>query len=76
VAFLKCGDAELIVGMGEEVLRNGGWRLAEIWKDRAAFTNQSGERCELQVEPLRPSPPSERAKATPQIGEAYSSLSR
>jgi hypothetical protein len=76
VAFLKCGDAELIVGMGEELPRNSGWRLAELWKDRAWFTNPRGERCELELEPLRPPQPPDRARTTPRIGEAYSSLPR
>jgi hypothetical protein len=76
VAFIKVGDNELLVGMGEELLKDAGWRLSELWKDRAAFTNRQGERCELKVDAADPPRSEEQAKPTPRIGEPYSSLPR
>jgi hypothetical protein len=66
VAFIKVGATERIVGMGEEILQNAGWRLSELWKDRAAFTNQRGETRELEIESIK-----EETKAATRSGEAY-----
>ena len=45
VAFVRTtGNVSLVVPIGEEVQ---GWRLLELWKDRATFTNREGKRTEL-----------------------------
>jgi hypothetical protein len=63
----------MIARMGEEILQDGkpnpefkGWRLSELWKDRAVFTNRQGERLELAIESILEGPP-----AAARIGEAY-----
>jgi hypothetical protein len=47
VAFIRtAGNVSLVVPIGEEVR---GWRLTELWKDRAALTNVRGERTEVEI---------------------------
>jgi hypothetical protein len=51
VAFVRTAEnVSLVVPLGEEIQ---GWRLAELWKDRAAFTNARGERTELEIRAAR-----------------------
>ena len=47
VAFVRTArNTSLVVPIGQEVQ---GWRLEELWRDQAAFTNSRGERSFLQI---------------------------
>lgn len=47
VAFIRTAqNVNLVVPIGEEIQ---GWRLDELWRDQATFTNSRGERKLLQI---------------------------
>jgi len=51
IAFIKVGGCETIAARGEEV---HGWRLCDLWKDRATFLSPAGRRTEVVIEPFAP----------------------
>jgi hypothetical protein len=51
IAFIRVDGTETIAGKGDEV---HGWRLTDLWKDRATFTSPSGRRTEVVIEPFSP----------------------
>jgi membrane-associated protease RseP (regulator of RpoE activity) len=89
VAFLKsvARNVELVAYIGEEILHEGkvfdefrGWTMATVAKDRAVFTNKSGQKVELVIDqamtpvpgaaaaPVGGAPP---ALGKSRIGQAY-----
>jgi hypothetical protein len=52
VAFIQADGRESIAVKGEEV---HGWRLYDLWKDRATFVGPTGQRTEVVIEPFGPS---------------------
>lgn len=81
VAFMRSVSrpVDLMASFGEGILQDGkpdpefeGWRLLDVWKDRAVFVHKSGERFEVQIESPQPKEPSPPA-AEPYRAEAYKS---
>jgi hypothetical protein len=50
-AFVRVGGRETLAARGDEI---HGWRLIDLWKDRAAFISPDGQRSELVIEPWDP----------------------
>jgi len=55
-AFINVGGREMIASKGETV---HGWRLDDLWKDRATFVGPGGQRTEFVI-PSVAAPPSHR----------------
>lgn len=71
--FIKVGAMETLARLGEGILKDGrpvqefaGWRLTDVWKDRAVFTNLLGERFEIAIDST-----DESATLPIRGGEAY-----
>jgi hypothetical protein len=78
--FIKVGSTETIALPGERILKDGrpfpefaGWRLAEVWKDRAVFTNPSGERIEVAMDSAHESAAISRSAGDPYRPDLYRS---